>query len=202
MTVGFESTKAGAGQEGQSRVQQLREGTLYLDPPKGRGKSFKDLWDDANNAVYNMTGRRMPGLSANAKFQQFLAGTDQETQDFNAFIDLFRERAKEAGADPEEIEAYVQAEQTKRRLEGDPRAAAMNVGEGVPEFAQYDVRKPEEQQVPSGQQVPPDQQIIDPTKQETSAVQTLYDQYGQPVNEPFNPNPTESPNIINPQSQV
>jgi len=194
MTFGGASTKFGAGEEGQSRVEQVKAGTYSFGDPIGRGSAtpkLRSLWDSANTAVYNATGRRMPGLSANAQFQQFIQGTDEETQNFNNFIELFRQRAKEAGVDQKEVEEYVQAEHAKRQLEGDPRAAAMNVGEGTPAF----VRPMESPQV-----VPPEQSIVDPTQQETSAVQNLVDQYGQPIYEPVNPNPSDQ--IINPQSQV
>ena len=60
----------------------------------------------------------------------------------------------------------------------------MNVGEGVPEYAQYDYRGGAAATIPEGSQVPPDQSM----EQGQSAVQTLYDQYGQPIHRPVNPN--------------
>lgn len=184
MTFGPGSTKAGAGEAGQSRLEQVRAGTYPLDSKGPSIPKLRTMWDAAGSSWFKTTGKRLPGLSANAKFQQFLEGTDEETQNFNNFIELFTQRATEAGADPKEIQDFVQAEQTKRRLEGDPRAAAMNVGEGVPEYAQYDYRGGAAATIPEGSQVPPDQSM----EQGQSAVQTLYDQYGQPIHRPVNPN--------------
>ena len=183
---GVQSTKVGAGEEGKSRLEQERDGTYSLEPKRPSKPKLKDMWDRINQSVFETTGRRMPGLSANAKFRQFLEGTDETRQNFDAFVDNFRQNVEEGKKlgytfDDDEVDEFIDAEWNKLQVEGDSRAAAMNVGEGVPAFVRPMPTKPE---------IPPEQQIIDPTQQGTSAVQTLYDQYGQPVPKPVNPNPS------------
>ena len=82
------------------------------------------MWDRINQSVFETTGRRMPGLSANAKFRQFLEGTDETRQNFDAFVDNFRQNVEEGKKlgytfDDDEVDEFIDAEWNKVQVEGD-----------------------------------------------------------------------------------
>jgi hypothetical protein len=149
-----------------------------------------------------LTGKFAPALSENAKYQLYLQGLDPDAEAYADFEDTFRQRLEDlhqrgvkgtGGMDlRDEGREYLAAERARQQLigqvgtgtgqpgpsgKGDPRAAAMTHGEGVPAFVRQDDQ-------PS--QVPPNQNINQPTTAnvDTPLPSPLINLQGQPTFQP------------------